>query len=126
MATPQRVCVCVCLWHSSVPSAISVESLGAETCRALGVARRREGACPQAVPSPSESLRLQLFLEEQRVQQRNECVQPQLLAWDWCSQMSCEPQNSARGFQMVCVELSQAEDQRMNQLFDVTFNFFLT
>lgn len=53
-----------------------------------------------------------------------ERVQPQLLAWDWCSQMSCELQNSARGFQMVCVELSQAEDQRMNQLFDVTFNFF--
>lgn len=25
---------------------------------------------------------------------------------------------------MVCVELLQAEDQRMNQLFDVTFNFF--
>ena len=25
---------------------------------------------------------------------------------------------------MVCVELEQAKDQRMNQLFDVTFNFF--
>lgn len=25
---------------------------------------------------------------------------------------------------MVCVELRQARDQRMNQLFDVTFNFF--
>lgn len=38
--------------------------------------------------------------------------------------MSCELQNSAQGSQMVCVELLQAEDQRMNQLFDVTFNFF--